>query len=88
MRGQWDIALRDLDYAIGLDATATARSPGASCARASAEIAAYALARLSIALDGASLPPRVTEHLVDHHSDGAYAVLRFEAACAAAAAPC
>jgi hypothetical protein len=39
------------------------------------------MARLSIAADSAPCRTTVTEHLVDNHSDGAYAVLRFTAAC-------
>ena len=41
------------------------------------EIAAYALARLVIAADGAGCPIRVLEHLIDNHTDGAYEVMRF-----------
>jgi hypothetical protein len=44
--GRWDIALRDLDFALGLDADGDGRSPGARCAARHADIAAYALARL------------------------------------------
>ena len=43
---------------------------------------AYALARLTAALDGKPCPLRATEHLVDLHSDGTYAVMRFEGQCA------
>jgi hypothetical protein len=44
-------------------------------------VAAYALPRLGIGADGAACAPVATEHLVDGHTDGAYAVLRFTAAC-------
>jgi HupE / UreJ protein len=84
LTGQWDIALRDLDYAIGLDADGNGEITWREVKAKRKEIAAYALARLSITADGASCPLMVTEHLIDHHSDGAYEVMRFAVACPAA----
>ena len=82
--GQWDIALRDLDFALGLDANqADAITWGEVKAR-HADIAAYALTRLRLGGANAPCPAQVTGQLVDEHSDGAYAVLRFTADCAAA----
>jgi HupE / UreJ protein len=79
--GQWDIALRDLDFAIGLDANADGEITWGEVKAKHKEIAAYAMARLAIAADDASCPTTVTAHLIDNHSDGAYSVLRFTAAC-------
>ena len=79
--GQWDIALRDLDYAIGLDADGNGEITWGEVKAKHSEIAAYAMARLAIAADGAPCTITVTRHLIDNHSDGAYAVLRFAAAC-------
>ncbi len=31
LRGRWDIALRDLEFTLGLDGDHAGRSPGASC---------------------------------------------------------
>jgi hypothetical protein len=81
LSGQWDIALRDLDYAIGLDADGDGEITWGEVKAKHKEIAAYALARLAIAADGVRCPVTVGEHLIDNHSDGAYAVLRFAAAC-------
>ncbi len=86
VRGQWDIALRDLDFAIGLDSNGNGEITWGELRARQPEIDAYALSRLTVALDGKACQPRVTEHLVDNHSDGAYAVLRFEAPCAKAGA--
>jgi hypothetical protein len=83
--GQWDIALRDLDYAIGLDADGNGEITWGEVKKKHEEIAAYALARLLIDADGASCPTTVTEHLINNHSDGAYEVMRFAADCPAAA---
>jgi hypothetical protein len=79
--GQWDIALRDLDFAIGLDADGNREITWGEVKAKHQEIAAYALARLAIVTDGASCPITVHEHLIDDHSDGAYEVMRFAANC-------
>jgi len=80
--GQWDIALRDLDFALGLDANQDDAITWGEVRARHADIAAYAMARLQLGDAGAPCPAVVTEHLVDEHSDGAYAVLRFTATCA------
>ncbi len=79
--GQWDIALRDLDYVLGLDADQDGAITWGEVRARHADIAAYALARLALTADGASCPLRTTEHLIDGHSDGAYAVLRLIGEC-------
>jgi hypothetical protein len=84
LRGQWDIALRDLEYAIGLDTDGDGAITWGELRAHHADIAAYALARLTLRGDGRPCRPEVRAHLVDQHSDGAYAVLRFDAPCAAA----
>jgi len=84
--GQWDIALRDLEQAIGLDTNGDGEITWGEVRAHHADIAAYALARLSFAGDGKDCPLRVSGHQIDHHSDGAYEVLRFAADCAGAPA--
>jgi len=81
--GQWDIALRDLDYAIGLDDNADGQITWGELQRRHDAVAAYGLAHLAISADGLPCLNRVTGHLVDKHSDGAYAVLRFAVLCEA-----
>ncbi len=81
LHGQWDIALRDLDFAIGLDSNGDGDITWGEVRVRHNDIAAYALARLTVALDGSQCPLHATEHLVDLHSDGTYAVVRFEAQC-------
>jgi hypothetical protein len=82
--GQWDIALRDLDMAIGLDQDGNGELTWNEVRARHDAIAAYALARLKLASAGAPCPLRVTEQLLDNHSDGAYAVLRLHADCGGA----
>jgi hypothetical protein len=84
VEGQWDIALRDLDFAIGLDHDGNGELTWDEVRARHDAIAAYALSRLKLSSDGASCPLQVTAHLLDDHSDGAYAVLRLRAHCAAA----
>ena len=81
VQGQWDIAVRDLDYALGLDANDDGALTWGEVRTRHAHIATYALARLRLQRDGEACPMTVTEQLLDTHSDGAYHVLRFRAAC-------
>ena len=81
LEGQWDIALRDLEYALGLDADGDGAISWGELRARHADIAAYALARLQIHADRRPCALAPLDHLVDRHSDGAYAVLRFSARC-------
>jgi len=82
--GQWDIALRDLDMAIGLDADGNGELTWDEVKARHPATAAYAISRLALAVkDGGPCTVRVTEQLIDEHSDGAYAVLRLAATCPA-----
>ena len=67
--------------------TATARSPGAKLRARHADIAAWALGRLTLERGG-DCPLQVVEHLVDEHTDGGYAVLRFDGQCPCGAGDC
>ena len=82
VQGQWDIALRDLDFAIGLDGNGNGEITWGELRARHNAIAAYALPRLKISTEGEACPSHATANLVDNHSDGAYAVLRFVAECA------
>lgn len=79
--GQLDMALRDLDYVLGLDADSNGEITWGEVKAKHGDIAAYALSRLAIASGGEECPLTPGEHLIDHHSDGAYAVFRFAADC-------
>jgi hypothetical protein len=78
--GQWDIALRDIDFAIGLDANGDGDITWDEVRARHADIAAWAMGRLTLERGGACTF-QVGEHLVDDHTDGAYAVLRFTGTC-------
>jgi hypothetical protein len=83
VRGQWDIALRDLEFAIGLDADGNGDITWGELKARRKEVEAYAFSRLNVLSDGKSCALNAADLLVDEHSDGAYAVLRFDAACRA-----
>jgi HupE / UreJ protein len=85
VRGQWDIALRDLELAIGLDADGNGEITWGELRAKRSEIEAYAFSRLKINADGKTCATSTTEFLVDEHSDGTYAVMRFDADCGARA---
>jgi hypothetical protein len=73
--------LRDLEYAVGLDANGDGAITWGELKAKQADVDAYVLARLALRADGAACRLEPAEHLVDDHSDGAYAVLRFAAQC-------
>jgi HupE / UreJ protein len=82
--GQWDIALRDIDFAIGLDANSDGEITWGEVQTRHADIAAWALGRLTLQRGG-DCSIKVAEHLVDTHTDGAYAVLRLTGTCPSSA---
>ncbi len=81
LRGQWDIALRDLDVAIGLDANADGKIEWGEVKAKHAEIANYAMSRIVISAGDKPCTLSVTEHLLERHGDGTYAVMRFIGEC-------
>jgi hypothetical protein len=81
LTGQWDIALRDLDAAIGLDANGDGDITWGEVRVKQPAITAYALARLSVSSDRTTCALDVTQHRIDRHTDGAYAVLTLAGAC-------
>lgn len=83
VQGQWDIALRDLQAVLPLDADGDAAITWGELRARHAAIADYALARLT--LTGTDGPCTVTaqDQRVDRHTDGTYTVLSFIADCKA-----
>jgi HupE / UreJ protein len=81
IEGQWDIALRDLADAIGLDSDGNGELTWGEVRNKHAEIRAYALSRLALSADQQACTTQLLEQLIDHHTDGAYSVLRFRSDC-------
>src|SRR5581483_4532280 len=81
VRGRWDIALRDIDFAMGLDSNGDGNITWGELRARHQDIAAYALPRLTLLADGKKCALHTNRHLVDTHSDGTYEVLYFAADC-------
>jgi HupE / UreJ protein len=81
VRGQWDIALRDLEFALGLDTDGNGEITWGELKAKRRNVETYAFARLKINADQKACALAAADFLVDDHSDGAYAVLRFVADC-------
>ena len=86
LEGRWDIALRDLDVALALDADGDGSITWGEVRARHAEIATYALARLAVRADGAACRIEAGAQQIDTHTDGAYTVLPLNVACPTAAA--
>jgi hypothetical protein len=81
LKGQWDIALRDLDFAIGIDSNHDGAITWGEVRAHRAEIERYALARIAIKGDGLTCAMQPTGQQIDDHTDGAYDVILFDAVC-------
>ncbi|MBS0181496.1 MAG: HupE/UreJ family protein [Nitrospira sp.] len=81
VEGRWDIALRDLADAIGLDGDGNGQLTWGEVRNKHDEIRAYALSRLALSVNLQACTIELLEQLIDHHTDGAYSVLRFRSDC-------
>jgi HupE / UreJ protein len=79
--GRLDMALRDLEQAIGLDRDQDGRITWGEVRQREPEIAAYALARLELAVGEMSCQTAPATLALDRHGQNAYAVLGFTARC-------
>jgi hypothetical protein len=77
---QWDIALRDIDFALGLDRDGNAEITWGELRARQSDVAAWALSRLTVSRGGVC-PLGVTGLQVDDHTDGGYAVLHLLGEC-------
>lgn len=83
VHARWDIALRDLDYAIGLDANADSQITWGEVKDRQAEIASFATGKLSLGSGSANCPLVLDakKSAVATHSDGSYVVIELDANC-------
>jgi hypothetical protein len=79
---QWDIALRDIDFALGLDRDGNAEITWGELQARQSDVAAWALSRLEITR-GTTCPLALSQLQVDDHTDGGYAVLHLRGTCPA-----
>lgn len=76
--GEWDLSLRDLEDAVGLDVNDDGVITWAELLARKDAVSAYAISQLHVRGDGQPGSLRIKELLVDNLSDGNYAVLRFD----------
>jgi hypothetical protein len=80
--GQWDIALRDLDFVLRLDDDGDGRLTWGEVRRHQAAIERYAYPHLKFSAgpsNRCAIEP--TRQLIDNHADGAYTALFFDVVC-------
>ena len=83
--GQWDIALRDLDFVLKLDDDGDGNITWSELRRHQADITAYAFDYLKVSTDRGACSISPGRQMVDSHADGAYAALFFDIVCVGAA---
>lgn len=83
VHARWDIAIRDLDYALDLDRDGNGKITWAELGQQEAELGSFALARLTLRSADAACEAKIGDDglAVAAHSDGTYAVLRFDVKC-------
>ena len=85
LTGRWDIALRDADLALDLDADGDGAITWGELRDRERDLAAWALARLTVRAGGERCTLALARLATDTHSDGAYAVLELDGDCSIAA---
>jgi hypothetical protein len=86
MHGQWDIALRDLDFVLELDDDGDGKVTWGEVRKHRAAIEGYAYRNLKLeGKDGKACSIEAQHQMIDDHADGAYAALFFDVVCARSA---
>jgi len=82
IHGQWDIALRDLDFVLKLDTNGDGRITWGEVHRHAAAIESYAYQHLKFdGGPGNACAAKPRRQMIDDHADGAYAALIFDVVC-------
>jgi hypothetical protein len=81
LAGQWDIALRDLEFALGVDRNRDGAITWGEVEAARPAIESHAYSHLTLRQGGQACTTGAGDLLFDRHSDGGYAVLRFTVDC-------
>jgi hypothetical protein len=82
LHGQWDIALRDLDFALKLDDNGDGKIVWGELRKHQKSVSDFAYAQVLFFGDGRACRLEPTRQAVDFHADGAYAALFFDVICA------
>jgi hypothetical protein len=83
LRVQWDIALKDLEFVVGVDADGDGAITWGELKARHREVAAHALSRLKIAAGDRTCDLQLEQTMAARHSDGGYAVLMLVGQCPA-----
>jgi hypothetical protein len=81
VHGQWDVALRDLDFVLKLDDNGDGNIVWGELRKHQDAIARYAFAHIRLDGDGHGCLITPARQMVDYHADGAYAALMFDVVC-------
>lgn len=81
LQGQWDIALRDLNFVMPIDSNHNGEITWGEVQAHRVAIEQYALSRLAVKGDGLTCAMHSTGQKIDAHTDGAYDVILFDAVC-------
>jgi hypothetical protein len=84
IEAQWDVALRDLNFAVGLDDDGDGNLTWGEVKKHAAQIERYAYDRLRAQGDGKPCALKPSRHAVSQHADGAYLALFFDVVCGGA----
>ena len=84
IEGRWDIALRDLDFALTLDADGNGELTWGEVRARHADIADYASRNLKVTADDKPCTLEVGAQQIDEHTDGMYSVLPLTVRCESA----
>ncbi|WP_348675022.1 HupE/UreJ family protein [uncultured Abyssibacter sp.] len=79
--GQWDIALRDLELAIGLDADADRRITWGEVRQREDAITSHALSHLQVSMAGQTCTLDPVDLRIADHTDGRYAAITLRGDC-------
>ncbi len=86
LSGEWDIALRDLDFVLQLDTDGHGHLTWGEVRRRQAAITAYAFRHLQVRAAGSPCTVAPGALRIADHADGAYAALGFDVTCPGASA--
>jgi hypothetical protein len=81
VHGQWDIALRDLDFLLALDDNGDGKLSWGEVRHHLPDIQRYAYAHLAFGDADSACKVTALRQLIDNHADGAYIVLFFDVSC-------
>jgi hypothetical protein len=81
LHGQWDIAIRDLDFLLALDDNGDGKVSWGEVRQHLPAIERYAYGRLAFGNGDAACKIAPVRRQIDDHADGAYVVLFFDVTC-------